>query len=40
MKILGRRAMKIASYESLGVPVTPKVQEFRKSWLESHQVNH
>ncbi len=40
MKIIGRRAMKFASYESLGLPLTPKVQDFRKSWLESQQVNH
>lgn len=35
MTIRGRREMKIATYESLGLPVTPKVLEFRKSWLES-----
>jgi predicted metalloprotease with PDZ domain len=35
MTIRGRRAMQISTFESLGVPVTPQVQEFRKSWLGS-----
>ncbi|HZJ01155.1 MAG TPA: PDZ domain-containing protein [Gemmatimonadaceae bacterium] len=33
--IRGRREMKVASYESLGLPVTPTIMEFRKSWLGS-----
>ena len=35
MTIRGRREMKVASYESLGLPVTPTIMEFRKSWLGS-----
>lgn len=35
MTLRGRREMKVASYESLKLPVTPKIEEFRKNWLGS-----
>lgn len=35
MTLRGRKAMRLASYESLGLQVTPKIEEFRKSWLGS-----
>jgi hypothetical protein len=38
MTIRGRRAMKIVTYESIGVPVTPEIARFRESWLGSKVV--
>lgn len=35
MTLRGRKGMRVASYESLQLPVTPKIEEFRKSWLGS-----
>ena len=35
MTIRGRREMKVQSYESLKLPLTQKIEEFRKSWLGS-----
>lgn len=37
MKLRGRREMKVSTYESLGLPVTEQMREFRKSWLESRR---
>ena len=39
MKLRGRRAMRIATYEALGLPITPAVSEFRRSWLGSKRAN-
>jgi predicted metalloprotease with PDZ domain len=33
--IRGRRDMKVSTYESLGIPLTPQVIAFRKRWLDS-----
>jgi predicted metalloprotease with PDZ domain len=37
MTIRSRRSTRIATFESLGVPVTASVLEFRKSWLGSRR---
>ena len=37
MTLRGRREMKVQSYESLKLPLTPKIDEFRKSWLGSRR---
>jgi predicted metalloprotease with PDZ domain len=35
MKLIGRQAVRITSYETAGLPVTDQMREFRKSWLGS-----
>ena len=35
MTIRGRRPMRVVTFESLGLPVSGKVSEFRRSWLGS-----
>jgi len=35
MTLRGRRTMKVSTYESLGIPLTPQVIAFRKNWLDS-----
>jgi len=35
MTIRGRRSMKVSTYESLSLPLTPQIVEFRKNWLDS-----
>jgi S1-C subfamily serine protease len=37
MRIRGRRGMKVVTYESAGLPVTPGITRFRQSWLGSKQ---
>jgi predicted metalloprotease with PDZ domain len=37
MTIRGQRAMKVVTYETAGVPVTPQITRFRQSWLGSRQ---
>jgi predicted metalloprotease with PDZ domain len=35
MTIRGQRKMKVTTYESAGLTVTPEIQRFRQSWLGS-----
>lgn len=35
MKIIGRKAMKIVSYETAKLQVTPEIARFREAWIGS-----
>jgi predicted metalloprotease with PDZ domain len=35
MTLRGRRDIKVSTYESLGIPLTPQVIAFRRNWLDS-----
>jgi predicted metalloprotease with PDZ domain len=35
MKIIGRKAMRILSYETAKIPVTPEITRFREGWIGS-----
>ena len=37
MKLRGQRGMKIVTYETAGLPITPEIRRFRQSWLGSKQ---
>jgi predicted metalloprotease with PDZ domain len=39
MKLVGRNAMKVVSYESAGIPITDAIRAFRRDWLAS-KVTH
>ncbi|HEX6573421.1 MAG TPA: PDZ domain-containing protein, partial [Gemmatimonadaceae bacterium] len=38
MKIRGRKSMKVVTYESAGIPVTPEITRFRESWFGSRAI--
>lgn len=35
MKIIGRKGMRIVSYETAKLPVTPEIARFREAWIGS-----